>query len=133
MNTALYLYYLLLLSSISFGGHFAKSSLSVFGLYMINDKVITPAGLGLLLSTLSLPSMFMPLLVGHSVDKTKREIIITLLLFTFEIVGLTVFCSAVYSESFSLAVIALLIYGVGSSSISVIQRILVTLFLRVSY
>lgn len=127
-----YFYYLVLLSCLSFGGHFTRSSLSMFGLYMIEDDLISPGGLGLLLGACSLPSMFIPLLVGHSVDKTKREIVITLVLFFFELAGLTLFCSAVYYGSFSLAAIALVIYGTGSSSITVIQRVLVTLFLKAS-
>lgn len=126
-----YFYYLFLLSSISFGGHFTRSSLAMFGLYMIEDKLISPGGLGLLLGACSLPSMFIPLLVGHSVDKTKREIVITLMLFFFELSGLTLFCIAVDSGSFGVAAFALLIYGTGSSSITVIQRVLVTLFLKV--
>lgn len=130
MNVS-YFYYLILLSCVSFGGHFTRSSLAMFGLYMIEDNLISPGGLGLLLGACSLPSMFIPLLVGNSVDKTKREIVITLLLFFFELSGLTLFCSAVYYGSFGLAVSALIIYGTGSSSITVIQRVLVTLFLKV--
>ena len=124
-------YYLILLSCISFGGHYARSSLSMFGLYMINDSFTTPAGMGLLLSACALPSMFIPLIVGHSVDNTKREIFITVTLFFFEICGLALFCFAVIQRSFSGSIAALLLFGVGTSSISVIQRVLVTLFLKV--
>ena len=128
-----YVYYLLLLSSISFGGHFSRSTFSMFGLYMINDHVISPAGLGMLLATASLPSMIIPLLVGHSVDKTRKEFFITLMLFLFEFTGLTMFCVSVYNASFPLAMVGMFVYGIGSSSITTMQRILVTLFLKVRY
>lgn len=124
-------YYLVLLSFISFGGHYARSSLSMFGLYMIKDNFTTPAGMGLLLSACALPSMFIPLIVGHSVDNTKREIFITVTLFFFEICGLGLFCIAVFQRSFAGSIAALLLFGVGTSSISVVQRVLVTLFLKV--
>lgn len=127
-----YFYYLVLLSSISFGGHFSRSTFSMFGLYMINDNVISPAGLGMLLGTASLPSMIIPLLVGHSVDKTRKEFFITLMLFFFEFTGLTMFCVSVYIASFPLAMVGMFVYGVGSSSITTMQRILVTLFLKVT-
>jgi len=132
MDTS-YVYYLLLLSSISFGGHFSRSTFSMFGLYMINDHVISPAGLGMLLATASVPSMIIPLLVGHSVDKTRKEFFITLMLFFFEFSGLTMFCISVYNASFPLAMVGMFVYGMGSSSITTMQRILVTLFLKVRY
>ncbi len=105
----------------------------MFGLYMINDHVISPAGLGMLLATASLPSMIIPLLVGHSVDKTRKEFFITLMLFVFEFSGLTMFCISVYTASFPLAMVGMFVYGMGSSSITTMQRILVTLFLKVRY
>jgi MFS family permease len=126
-----YAWNLVLLSLISCGGHFARSSLSMFGLYMINDGTITPGGLGVLLGACALPSMFVPLIVGHSVDKLQREVVITLVLFLFEICGLTLFCAAVWQTSFALMLVSLLLFGVGTSSISVIQRLLVTLSLKV--
>jgi len=85
-----------------------------------------------LLATASIPSMLIPLFVGHSVDKTKKEFFITLMLFFLELSGLIVFCCAVYVGSFILAMVGLFVYGTGSSSITVMQRILVTLFLKVS-
>ena len=128
---ATYFYYLLLLSSVSFGGHFAKSTFSMFGLYMINDHVISPAGLGMLLAAAAMPSMIIPFIVGHSVDKAGNGFMITLVLFLFEISGLCIFCVSVYTASFPLAMVGMFVYGIGSSSISVMQRFLVTLFLKV--
>lgn len=126
-----YAYQLVLISSISFGGHFARSSLSMFGLYLINDNVITPGGLGVLLGACAIPSMLVPLIVGHYVDRQKGEWSTTLALFLFEICGMTVFLVAAYRASFWLALIAVLLFGVGTSSLTVIQRILVALHLNV--
>jgi hypothetical protein len=103
----------------------------MFGLYMINDSFITPAGLGVLLGACALPSMFVPLVVGHSVDKTSKESYITIALYASETVGLTLLAAAVTFRSFALALVSLLAFGIGTSSLSVIQRVLVTLHIKV--
>lgn len=122
--------YLLLLSFVSFGGHFARSSLSIFGLYFIRDEFISPAGLGMFLSACSLPSMFLPLMVGYLIDKTKQVKAVTMTLLGMTVGGLILFSFAVYIRSFSLAMLALIIFGSGSSSIMAIQRMLITVYLR---
>ncbi|KAJ1424821.1 major facilitator superfamily domain-containing protein [Ochromonadaceae sp. CCMP2298] len=129
-STRSYFVFLVLLSLISFGGHFTRSSLSMFGLYLINDGTISPAGLGVMLAACSLPSILIPLIVGHMIDTTKKERMITLVLFGFTIGGLLLFNVAICSGVFWLSVFALVVYGSGASSVTVIQRILVTLYLK---
>lgn len=103
----------------------------MFGLYMINDELITVGGLGILLGACALPSMAVPLIVGHAIDNENQEATITILLFMCEILGLSVFAIAVACRSFLVALLALLAFGIGTSSLSVVQRVLVTLFLKV--
>jgi len=125
-----YYVFLILLSFLSFGGHFARSSISMFGLYLINDEIISPAGLGVLLSAASLPALLIPLIVGHLIDNTQWERLITLVMHALTILGLILFAVSIYLRYFWLGVLALVIYGSGASSITVIQRILVTLYLK---
>ena len=104
----------------------------MIGLYLIQDGFISPAGLGLLLSACSFPAMFLPLIVGYIIDKTKevQKTAFTLLIFT--ILGFTVFAGSIFIRSFSLSLLGLVIFGSGSSSIMAIQRMLITVYLKVN-
>ena len=123
--------FLVLLSCVSFGGHFTHGAISMFGVFLIEQNTISPAGLGVLFAACSLPSLFVPLLVGHFIDIADKELVIALSLFLCEIIGLILFSVAICFGLFSLAAISLLVFGIGASSIVVIQRTLTTTFFKV--
>lgn len=125
-------YVLLLLSFTSFGGHFARSSLSIFGVYMIQDQVISPEGLGVLLSASYLPSTVFPLIIGYSIDISKRMNTIATALLLCTISGQLLFAIGVYKRWFYMMLIAQILFGCGASSITAIQRMLITSNLKVS-
>lgn len=124
---------LFLLSAISFGAHFAHSSLSIFGVFLIEDNLISAAGLGILFSSNYVSAIFLPLLVGYLIDSTKRVKTISLMLLTITALGQAMFVAALYHNSFVLALVAQVIFGSGASSVYAIQRISIAHYLRVRY
>lgn len=75
--------------------------------------------------------MLVPLIVGHAVDKSSQESRVTLALFFSETFGYTLLAVAVTCRSYVLALVAVMLFGMGTSSLSVIQRVLVTIYLKV--
>ncbi len=126
-----YLWNLALLSSLSFGGHFSHSSLTIFAVYFVNDKIISPTGLGILFASSFLTSLFLPLLVGILVDSTKRVKLITFALLFLSVVGQALFVLAIEKNLFYLALAAQMVFGSGASSVSAIQRISIAYYLKV--
>lgn len=123
---------LLLLSMISFGTHFCHSSLSIFGAFFIEDNVVSTFGLSALFAASFLTSVFLPLCVGCMIDKTKHLKLITTSLLITALLGQIAFVGAICGGDFWMAVIAQVLFGSGASSVSAVQRISVSLYLKVS-
>jgi hypothetical protein len=122
---------LILLSCVSFGGHFTRSSITIISLFMISDQFITPGGFGILIGAYSLPSLFMPIVTGYNIDQEHKEYCITFLMFIFEIGGLVLFCVALFLRSFEFAFFSMTIFGIGACSLTIVQRMLITVHFKV--
>jgi hypothetical protein len=129
-STRLY-YYVILLSLLSFGSNFSHSSILIFNLYFLNDHFIQPFGMGLILSSLSLPHLFLPLFVGYLIDQKGNIQLFTLLLLFLVIIGFVFYMITSSCKIFILLLLSLIIYSCGSSSITTIQRILLTIYTKV--
>lgn len=124
-------YYVILLSLLSFGSNFSHSSILIFNLYFLNDHFIQPFGMGLILSSLSLPHLFLPLFVGYLIDQKGNIQLFTLLLLFLVIIGFVFYIITSACKIFVLLLLSLIIYSCGTSSITTIQRILLTIYTKV--
>lgn len=124
-------YYVILLSLLSFGSNFSHSSILIFNLYFLNDHFIQPFGMGLILSSLSLPHLFLPLFVGYLIDQKGNIQLFTLLLLFLVIIGFIFYMITSTCKIFILLLLSLVIYSCGTSSITTIQRILLTIYTKV--
>lgn len=124
---------LLFLSLIGFGNHFAKSAFSILGLYMIKDSFITATGFGILVALISLPATILPMFSGMILNGAHHHILLTTTsLLVISCVGEMLLWLSVAVRSYSLAVIAIIIFGSGSACVSPIQRSLISYYLKVS-
>jgi sugar phosphate permease len=121
----------LLLCFSAFGNHFSRHALSVFGMYLIEEQKMTSLGLGALFSAMSLPSMFLPLLVGYLVDYTNSILFMGGVLLTITVAAECLFTYSLYLNSFTLTLISQFLFGCGSTSFSTIQRTMVSYYLQV--
>jgi MFS family permease len=119
------------LSLLSFGSNFSHSSILIFNLYFLNDHFIQPFGMGLILSSLSLPHLFLPLFVGYLIDQKGNIQLFTLLLLFLVIIGFVFYIITSACKIFVLLLLSLIIYSCGTSSITTIQRILLTIYTKV--
>ena len=78
----------------------------------------------LLLASQSLPALILPFFVGHVYDSFEFKYV-TVSFLIIQMIGQLSFCFALYVNSFSLAVLAMILFGSGSSAVSVAQRALV--------
>jgi hypothetical protein len=78
----------------------------------------------LLLASQSLPALVLPFFVGHIFDIFEFKYV-TLGFLAVQMTGQLSFCLALHLHSFSCAVAALVLFGSGSSAVSVAQRALV--------
>jgi len=124
-------HYVILLSLLSFGSNFSHSSILIFNLYFLHDDFIQPFGMGLILSSLSIPHLFLPLLVGHLIDQKGSIHMFTMLLLLLVIIGFILYMISSACKTFIILVISLIIYSSGTSSITTIQRILLTTYTKV--
>jgi hypothetical protein len=122
---------LFLLSISSFGAHYSRHALSMLGIYMIRDKFLTPFGLGILFSSISIPSMFLPLVIGCIVDKLRLIFSIGLLLLATTTFSELLLFLSLYQKSFLLTFISQLLFGCGATSFTTVQRCLISLNLKV--
>ena len=132
-NSSRLYYYVILLSLLSFGSNFSHSSMLVFNLYFLHEKFIQPFGMGLILSSLSIPHLFLPIFIGHLIDQKGSIQMFTLLLLLLVLVGFTFYIISSIFKSFPLLLLSLIIYSSGTSSITTIQRILLTTYTKVQY
>ena len=119
---------LFLLTMLSFGSHFARNSLSIYSLYMIDDNFITPSGMGLMLSICFLPAIFIPVISGYFVDRHSTRNWMVWFLLVLALVGQVFLLIAVAIKWYLMVLIALFIFGSGASSITSIQRSMVAIY-----
>jgi nitrate/nitrite transporter NarK len=119
-----------LLCAISWGSHFAKNSFPIFaGFYLVDSQLVTPTGIGILLSLSSLPATFLPVLAGFLADRYFSISVITEIFLVATIVGqvfLTISCAL---ENYSLMCWSMFIFGCGTSSVTSLQRSMIPIYL----
>ncbi|CAI5704233.1 hypothetical protein KXD40_001287 [Peronospora effusa] len=119
------LYLLLLMSCIPFGGHFVKNGMSSLEQLMLDDPdfPITNTMYGALLSAVSVPSMFLPLLGGRLMDKSGHHSIRFFLIWIC--VGQAIFAIGMQLKLYWLALFGRIIFGVGEGSVVVGARVFI--------
>jgi MFS family permease len=133
MITPRYCWNLVLLSLVSFGSHFSISSLSIYGVFLIEANIISPLGMGFLFAANYISSLFLPLLIGYLIDSTSQVKTIAITLLVVTTVGQLLLVFALYNKLFILALVAQALFGSGASSVSAIQRISIAYYLKVWY
>ncbi|KAF4323445.1 hypothetical protein BBO99_00000024 [Phytophthora kernoviae] len=115
-------YLLILMSCIPFGGHFVK--------LMLDDKdfPITNTMYGALLSAVSVPSMFLPLLGGRLLDKSGHRSIKFFLIWIC--VGQAIFTLGMEMKMYWLALFGRVFFGVGEGSVVVGARVFIASWFR---
>lgn len=127
----LYALFLTLSILISFGSHFTKNSFPIFGYYLINNHFITPKGFGLILASGSLPSIFVPVLVGTLLDQELNFNTILLLSVIIMILGQGALFYCIFQDWFLGTLFSEFLFSFGSSSVVTIQRILLVYYFEV--
>mmetsp|Transcript_37251 Transcript_37251/g.69397 ORF Transcript_37251/g.69397 Transcript_37251/m.69397 type:complete len:505 (+) Transcript_37251:127-1641(+) len=113
-----------LLFFLSFGAHAFRSVLPLLQVYFLNTQFVTPTGYALLLASQSLPALILPFFVGHIYDIFEFKYV-TVCFLLIQFIGQLSFCFAVHLDNFPYAIASLIIFGSGSSAVSVAQRALV--------
>jgi Na+/melibiose symporter-like transporter len=122
---------ILLLCFCSFGNHFARHALTIIVVYLVENGSLTSFGLGLLFSIISLPSMFLPLLVGALVDHTQHIFLIGGILLLLSVFSEGIFFVSLRVNSFPLQLFSQFLFGCGSTSFTTIQRTMISYYLKV--
>jgi MFS family permease len=121
---------LFLATLVPFGGHVIKYSISSLAHEMLDDKSfgLDHTQLGMFQSALSVPNLFMPILGGLFLDQRGNSRG-TILMLCICLIGHTGFVIACMYKSFSWALFARVIFGLGQGSTVVAQgRICATFF-----
>jgi MFS family permease len=117
---------LCLISLISFGCHFSRATLPIFGMILIEqgEQGFTPEGLGVLIGCSFIPSIVAPSIIGHIIDSTNQLRTMAISLLVLTILGQLVFVYAIVTGQYQLAVAAQVIFGSGASAVTAIQRVI---------
>ena len=102
----------------------------VIGMIMIRAGSWTPEGLGVLIGSSFIPSIFFPLVVGTLIDTTLEISSMTTILLLVSLTGVALFIYAVIVDNWNLAILSQIIFGCGASSVTAIQRVLVAYHLE---
>ncbi|KAE9018178.1 hypothetical protein PF010_g6692 [Phytophthora fragariae] len=123
-------YLLLLMSCIPFGGHFVKNGMSSLQQLMLDDEdfPITNTMYGALLSAVSVPSMFLPLLGGRLMDKSGHRSIRFFLVWIC--VGQAIVALGMQLKLYWLALFGRVFFGVGEGSVVVGARVFIASWFR---
>ncbi|CAI5743439.1 unnamed protein product [Hyaloperonospora brassicae] len=123
-------YLLILMSCIPFGGHFVKNGMSSLEQLMLDDAAfpITNVMYGALLSAVSVPSMFLPLLGGRLLDKSGHHSIRFFL--AWICVGQAIFAVGMQLKLYWLALFGRVFFGVGEGSVVVGARVFIASWFR---
>ncbi|KAH7476856.1 hypothetical protein PRIC1_000862 [Phytophthora ramorum] len=121
---------LLLMSCIPFGGHFVKNGMSSLEQLMLDDESfpISNTMYGALLSAVSVPSMFLPLLGGRLMDKSGHRSIRFFL--AWICVGQAIFALGMQLKLYWLALFGRVFFGVGEGSVVVGARVFIASWFR---
>jgi hypothetical protein len=125
------IYEVLLLSQASFGAHFTRNFFTVFVVYLIDSQILTPAGYGFVLSLISLSSLIGPLYTGYlasSIEKSNKLILIHAIIILFSQI---LFAASIRLRSFLMTAIAWLFFGISATSVTTLQRALISRHLKV--
>lgn len=120
---------LVLVSLLPFGSHFVKNSFSSLQVFFLSDPKIHFTGTmyGTLVSCQSLPNVVMPVLGGLILDSRGHRLgLIVFLLIA--LLGHVAFTLAMTRGVFGLALVGEIIYGLGSGTVIVGQRAVVSKF-----
>lgn len=121
---------LALLCVITWGSHFARNSFPIFGaFFLIENAIVTPKGLGILLAISSLPSTFLPLFSGYVADKYFPISMVMEVFLVLTIIGQVFLTLSFALESFSCMCFSVFLFGCGSSSVTSLQRSMIPLYL----
>ncbi|KAF1783550.1 Major facilitator superfamily domain [Phytophthora cactorum] len=112
-------YLLVLMSCIPFGGHFVKNGMSSLEQLMLDDEdfPITNTMYGALLSAVSVPNMFLPLLGGRLMDKSGHR-------------SIRFFLAWICLKLYWLALFGRVFFGVGEGSVVVGARVFIASWFR---
>ncbi|KAG6966618.1 hypothetical protein JG688_00006696 [Phytophthora aleatoria] len=123
-------YLLVLMSCIPFGGHFVKNGMSSLEQLMLDDEdfPITNTMYGALLSAVSVPNMFLPLLGGRLMDKSGHRSIRFFL--AWICVGQAIFAIGMELKLYWLALFGRVFFGVGEGSVVVGARVFIASWFR---
>lgn len=130
-NAASHRFYLLLLMScIPFGGHFVKNGMSSLEPLMVQDPEfpLTNTMYGALISAVSVPNMFIPLVGGRLLDKSGHRSIQFFLVWIC--LGQAIFAVGMNLQWFWLALFGRVFFGVGEGSVVVGARVLIAHWFR---
>lgn len=116
----------------SFGCHFSRHALTILGIYLLEDRIISLYGIGILFALLSIPAMFLPLIIGEMIDSTKHIFRIGTGLLMLSIVAESILTIGLIFRSFMLIAFSQLLFGCCSTSFTAIQRIMITYFVQVT-
>lgn len=123
---------LFLLSLSSFGAHFSRHALAVLGIFMLQQNMLTTCGLGVLFSTISLPSCILPLAIGYLVDSRQSIFSIGCALLGATCFAEMLFTISLFQNSYGTAFISQFLLGCGATSFTTIQRTMVSFYLQVN-
>lgn len=123
-------YLLLLMSCIPFGEHFVKNGMSSLEQLMLDDKKFPISNImyGALLSAVSVPSMFLPLIGGRLMDKSGHHSICFFL--GWICVGQAIFALGMQLQMYWLALFGRVFFGLGAGSVVVGARVLIASWFR---
>lgn len=123
-------YLLVLMSCIPFGGHFVKNGMSSLEQLMLDDESfpISNTMYGALLSAVSVPGMFLPLLGGRLLDKSGHRSIRFFLMWIC--VGQAIFALGMQLKLYWLALFGRVFFGVGEGSVVVGARVFIASWFR---
>ncbi|CEG44665.1 major facilitator superfamily [Plasmopara halstedii] len=123
-------YLLILMSCIPFGEHFVKNGMSSLEQLMLDDKEfpISNTMYGALLSAVSVPSMFLPLVGGRLMDKSGYHSIRFFL--AWICVGQAIFALGMQLRLYWLALFGRVFFGVGAGSVVVGARVFIASWFR---
>lgn len=120
---------LILITLLPFGAHFTKSCFSSLEVFFLHDPGLkfNETKYGALVSSVSIPNLFMPFFGGLLLDaKGHKQGIVLFLMIT--LVGHLIFTLAMAADKFWMAIVGEVIHGLGSGTVSVAMRAIVSKF-----
>ncbi|RHZ34440.1 hypothetical protein DYB31_010942, partial [Aphanomyces astaci] len=118
-------WFLVLLALIPFAAHFVTNQMGALQQFMLDDKAfpITNTMYGALNSAVSVPNMIIPFFGGHMIDSRGHYTIMFFLVLMF--IGHSVVTFGMHQQTFWVALLGRVVYGLGGGSVIVGARAMV--------